>query len=354
MRVLLIETQVTGHHGAYLNGLCKVFGEEDEYQIVLPERMTNFELLKTKAIYIPWMNKGKRQYFQWLGKIIRYTKQYRPDLIHFVYGDDLYRYFGIGLEMLNKIAPVIVTFHQIRRSRLRDFSLRQISAKSQSIIVHTKQLFGQLKEMGIKNIYHIEYPKFNNHERLNKENALRKLEIENTEGKVLLALGGTREDKGLDILLEALQGVKEPFHLIIAGKEEKFSSVFIEERARNYYSRVTCFLEFLSDDKLETCLNAADIIVLPYRRSFDGASGPMGEGVWLRKEIIGPQHGSLGKTIEENHLGYTFKTEDSLSLGKVIAEALIKDWKPDEIYEAYRKELDPNRFVEDYRRVYNH
>ena len=49
-------------------------------------------------------------------------------------------------------------------------------------------------------------------------------------------------------------------------------------------------------------INACDYIVLPYRYSFDGASGPLVDGVIADKIIIGANHGSLGNLINNNNL----------------------------------------------------
>lgn len=165
---------------------------------------------------------------------------------------------------------------------------------------------------------------------------------------VLLALGATRDDKGLDILLDALNFVNHDFQLLIAGKEESFSEEFIDEHTKKYSTKVTKLLKFLDDYKFAECLSAADFVVLPYRKCFDGASGPLGEGVVLGKTIIGPNHGSLGDIIEKNHLGYIFEAENINSLAKVLDKALTRTMQHDKEYLAYQRMLDPEIFAEKY------
>lgn len=352
MKILLVETQITGHHSVYLQGLLTALNDKDDYHIVLPEKITLDSVDDEKISIIPFEEGGKRKYSHWIGELKKIAVAIRPDWIHFVYADDLYRYFGMGLNSIKQIAPLIATCHQVRRSKLRDCSLKCISSKCRKVIVHTRQLYEDFLTLGIKNVDHIEYPQFSKAEQLNKEEVLGALGITKPEGKILLALGGTREDKGLDILLEALKNVDQSFHLIVAGKEESFKREYIESHVTQYRNNVTLFLEFISDEKMLWCLNAADIIVLPYRKSFDGASGPLGEGVWLRKEIIGPAHGSLKRLIEDNHLGRTFISENVDDLVKTIQSAIEEDWCCDTQYEAYRKELDPLRFAEKHRALY--
>ncbi|MDD6213315.1 MAG: glycosyltransferase, partial [Clostridiales bacterium] len=165
-------------------------------------------------------------------------------------------------------------------------------------------------------------------------------------------LGGTRWDKGLDILLDALADIKVPFHLLIAGKAQFFTREEIEKRVAPYAENVTMLLEFLSDEKFSLCLSAADIVVLPYRKQFDGASGPLGEGVWRNKMIVGANHGSLGQIISDNHLGMVFESENVQSLSSVLNKALTVEFCRDEVYVRYRGRMNPERFQKEYGQLY--
>ena len=99
-------------------------------------------------------------------------------------------------------------------------------------------------------------------------------------------------------------------------------------------------------------MNATDIITIPYRKEFNAASGPLGEGASLRKCIVGPCHGNLGDTIEKNHLGYTFLSEDVNSLAEVLNKALKTEFKPDEKYIEYKNSLDVESFLKSYENLY--
>lgn len=353
MKILLIESAVTGHHLSYLNAIIEKQVEGNEVYVILPEKCEISNKVK-KQINIKLYKDGKRDYFKWIKKVNDVIDEIEPDLVHFIYADDLYRYFGIGIKKPVKYKSVL-TVHQLRRGKLHDLSIRMLSAKFSSTVVHTAALKETLGGLKIKTVDHIEYPQFGAHEKEAQEKALESLGINKDEihGKVLLCLGGTREDKGLDILLEALKEVKEPYHLIVAGAEQHFKRDFIEKEAEGYKDKVSLFLEFLSEEKFGHCLNAADILVLPYKKAFDGASGPLGEGVWVEKEIIGPSHGSLGDIIEKHHLGRTFEAENAQDLRRVISEELKKnDFEIDEKYKEYHKMMDVERFKEDYDALY--
>lgn len=81
-------------------------------------------------------------------------------------------------------------------------------------------------------------------------------------------------------------------------------------------------LKWLSREEYIDSIVASDYIILPYTREFNGASGPLAEGVVANKVIIGSNYGSLGKIITENELGYTFEVENSEDLANVIDNAL--------------------------------
>lgn len=106
---------------------------------------------------------------------------------------------------------------------------------------------------------------------------------------------------------------------------------------------------FLSDG-----LGASDIIVLPYRKVFGGASGLLCEGVALGKCIVDLNHGTLGYTIEKKHLGYTFESENAKSLADVLEKALNKNFQLDENYKKYQKSLNPEYFSKSYMNLYKY
>ena len=350
MRVLFIDVSLTGHHKTYLSSLlsrfsdtCLVFLSNDVMEGV--PSICHFN--------IPF---NPNSFFSYLNMIIRLrqvARKFEPEIIHFLYGDAFYRFFGIGLRRLYPKAKIVVTCHQFRRSWLRDFSYRRIGSTTDALVVHTEKLKKYLGDLGIKKVHHVEYPQFGNSKQVDKQEALRVLGVKDEGKKVLLVLGGTRKSKGLDILLNALKHVQLPFHLIIAGKEEYFKRSYILSQIESYRENVSLFLEFLSDEKFGLCLNAADIIVLPYRRSFDGASGPLGEGVWHYKMIVGPAHKSLGDIIRSNHLGKTFKSEDVEDLRDMLCDAIKTEWVPDEKYLEYRQSLDPALFQKKYMKLYS-
>ncbi|MDD6211891.1 MAG: glycosyltransferase, partial [Clostridiales bacterium] len=204
MKLLLIDTLSTGHHISYLQALAKV---EAEVAVVVP---TGAKIEATKVYYLDFWKNGKRHYLGWLYGIDKIIRQWKPDVVHFVYGDDLYRHMGVGIGAVCRNCRSIVTLHQVRYSKLRDVSKQVLARQVDAVVVHTEQTKADLLKLGIKNVYRVEYPQFCQAAQIPKQTALEKLGLGQIDKPVLLALGGTRWDKGLDILLDALADIKVP------------------------------------------------------------------------------------------------------------------------------------------------
>lgn len=348
MKILFVDTSIRGHHAPYFKTLIK----NSDYECVLcvPEKIENLNIKQIIVRNSNFRSRNFIQYCRWINEIKEIAESEKPDAIHFLYGDVFYRYFGMGLSKF-KSYNTIITFHIIKKSFIRDISIKTIFGKIDMGIVHTDALLNQLQGIAIKNVKKIENPHCFYFENITREYARKTLGLSD-HAPVLLAIGGTRYDKGIDILLNALKKVNKPFFLLIAGRELDFNKNYIEENIGPYKDKVKMLMRYLSDEEFYMCINAADIIVLPYRKTFTGASGPLAEGVWQKKTIIGPNHGSLGSLIKDNHLGATFKSEDADDLAKVINEQLDNKHQWNEKAESYRLTLSTDKFALDHKNLY--
>lgn len=352
MKILIYATpDEKGHHLSYLKAIVYGLKEEHEIVAVLPKKIVALECSQRIIKDIDWGTRKFLEYNRLMKEFHKIVRKEKPDYIHIQCGDNFYRFFGIGLSKLKKY-NIVVTFHHMRRSLLRDISMRRIFSIVKCGVVHTSTLKQMLNQMGIDNVSHIEYPSFNEYPSYSGIEARKNLGIASND-PILLALGATREDKGLDVLLEALKKVSNPFVLLVAGKEDAIKKQQIIEMSKDYINKPILILRFLTDDEFNQCIAASDYIVLPYKKHFDGASGPLGEGVTHNKVIIGPKHGSLGQIIEGNHLGFTFESENSDDLAIVIEKALSTEFVHDEKYIGYKMSLDPCLFISKYRKIFN-
>lgn len=348
-KILMVDTSLEGHHQTYLQSLIHAAGAK--VIVCAPDGGGRLFPMIERYDSIPKAGKSWKQYLSMMMSLRRIVRQEKPDILHFVYMDAFYRFGGIGMRLLP--CKKIITCHQFRhRSKTAIRIYRRLSRLSEFVVVHTDELIKVAKGYGIHNAVHVEYPQFNLCSSMDQAAARAKLGIPNDGVPLMLSLGGTRYFKGLDLLLTALKDVTAPFYLLVAGKEESFTEEYIREAMQAYQNRVFLKMAFLSEEEVDCCLQAADIVCLPYRRQFDGASGPLGEGAYRGKMIVGPAHGSIGQTIREHHLGLTFEAENIANLTEILEQALTSAWEPDEKYREYQKLLNPKRFEAEYAAIY--
>ncbi len=350
MKVLYVDIETGGHHQTYLKALMDISGKENV--LVLPEKIESLNAKQYVFRKTDFYNKKLSEYYKWVKEVKGIIKTEKPDVIHFLYGDVFYKYFGLGLEGLKKQYKVVNTIHALKKGKIGIVSLKRIMHLSSVGVVHTHAIFNEVKDAGIENVVHIEYPHFSTGYDVDKAGA-RKYYGLSENAFVLGCIGGTRYDKGLDVLLKALQSVTADFELLVAGAEDAIKREDIEELARPYRERVKLHLNFLTDEEFEMAIQAVDVIVLPYRKTFNGASGPLGEGVAKEKMIIAANHGSLGDIVEKNHLGYTFESENIEALRKVLNTAVQRrNFTYDEKANEYKKSLNAINFQKNYQKIY--
>ena len=340
MKIMYADISTDGHHLIYLNNLLS---EASSGSFAVLPKHEGIVAGRCHSIARPNI-RTLSGYWNWILKIKQIALKEQPDIIHLLDGDSIMRYFGFGLGQL-KAWKVVITFHHLFPGVLRKISMRRMLRLSSVGVFHTEAIEKQVRSFGCKNVRCIPYPCF-------FEAIVQEKKDTSSEPPVLLALGGTRYDKGLDIFLEALKLVDMPFRLIIAGKEEDFHRDYIEQQIQSYKDCVELNLKFLSSEEVLDYLQRSDIIVLPYRKIFDGASGPMNEGIYLGKMIIGPAHGSLGEMIRQYHVGYTFKSENVEDLAKCLQRALKMSFLYDETAKQQQKELNPELFRIRYQELY--
>lgn len=337
MRVLFVEDALDGHHVPYLQGLTS----SDKYEsvVLIPECD---ERIKARQIRLKFPQKNWSDYWKWICAIAKETRNNHYDVVHFVDGDSIMRYFGLGFSLL-RARKIVITYHGFYPGFPRALSYRMMCA-NRTAVVHTEVIQKNLQKTGVKTVNHVEYPSFS----YTAQCALVQNDV-----PVLGALGATRKDKGLDLLLKALEKVHSPYRLLIAGKALDITQDDIEAAKPKLSGRIEYNLDFLSEAEFTRYLNMVDIFVIPYRRSFDGASGPLVEGVARGKMIIGASHGSIGRIITDNHIGKTFESENIEELAAVIEQSLQSQFVYDEVATAYKRRLTVDGFQSAYFAIYS-
>lgn len=154
--------------------------------------------------------------------------------------------------------------------------------------------------------------------KIDKDTARDKLNIPKDK-KAILFFGLIRKYKGLDIMLEAMNGLPEDTILLVAG--EVYGS-FDEYRAiidrHGLKDRVILNLEYLNDDDVPLWFSAADLCVLPYRSATQ--SGIVGISYHFGLPVISTDVGGLREVIEPFQSGIVIDSPDSNLLRDAISK----------------------------------
>lgn len=143
------------------------------------------------------------------------------------------------------------------------------------------------------------------------------------EARVLLFIGAVRAYKGLEELLAAFRALDEPdARLVIAGAPRRPSDAVPVVAAAAGDSRVTLRLEFIPEDQVQVFLNAADVVVLPFRDVL--TSGSMVLAMSFGRAVVAPSLGCLPETLAPGG-GALYEPDDPKGLATALRTALTAD-----------------------------
>jgi len=147
--------------------------------------------------------------------------------------------------------------------------------------------------------------------------------------KVLLFFGTIRENKGLDILLNAMKEIKEDFFLLIAGQIAGAS----EPSANNYRTiiktndisdSIDWIERYITDEEVAEVFKIADAVILPYKKTFHAQSGVLNLAIGYERPCVVSDVGGIGETVRGYDLGIVVRPEDVHDLQRGIRN-ILKD-----------------------------
>jgi glycosyltransferase involved in cell wall biosynthesis len=136
---------------------------------------------------------------------------------------------------------------------------------------------------------------------------------------LLLFCGFVRPYKGLDILLEALPQVlaERPAHLLVAGEFWGGSAAYQEQITQlGLQSAVTLLDRYLANEELVACIDAAAVVVLPYRSATQSAVIQIAFG--RSKPVITTDVGGLAEAVQDGQTGLVVAPEDPTALAAAV------------------------------------
>lgn len=229
--------------------------------------------------------------------------------------------------------PLVLTVHDVRPHETRWWKsprlLRAVYSAVDHIIVHSRHNAEVLMEES-----HVEQSMISVIPHgldpipwsvMTRAEARRQLSLP-TDAPIALAFGAIRHDKGLDLALQALS-LQRDWYLVVAGRANDASPLIALANQLGVESRVCWRIGFIPDDLITPYFIAADVVVLPYKPSFESQSGVLFQAYRHHIPVVVTDVGSLGETVREDGAGIVVPPNDPRAFadGMVMALRLGKN-----------------------------
>jgi len=261
----------------------------------------------------------------------RYIEKAKPDILHYQWVlmpalDCLMfkRFQAMGI-------PLVYTAHNLLPHEERRWHRKQYASlygTVDRIIVHSennrKELLQTFTLDAVK-VHVIPQGDFSDFsgEPLIREKAKEMLGID-SERQIILFFGLIKRYKGLEHLLKAFPMVKKHFpgaRLLVAGKpKEDFSPYENLIADLGIVEDVITQLRFIPYKELAAYFCAADVVVLPYLKTYQSAV--VFTAYTFGRPVIATATGGLPEAIEEGKSGYVVPPADAQMLAEAICEIL--------------------------------
>ena len=134
--------------------------------------------------------------------------------------------------------------------------------------------------------------------------------------QVALFFGQVREDKNLDVFLEAMKVSRNKIHLVVAGEAggrnrkpiEYYEDIAKEMGVEN---QVTFICKYITEEEVATLFAASDWVCLPYNSSFTSQSGVLNVAMHYRRPVLVGSAPVLKETVTSFDIGVV-STEDNV------------------------------------------
>ena len=331
-------TETYGHHIIYLNSLLKIEGTR--------ALQLNVDTRRMKPNFLTVF-----KYYLAIRKQLRAVP--KGNIAHLLYSDIYYKIPFVTSRLLQR-NKTIVTMHSCPSGKIKHWLMKNFCKRVSAVIVHSEYIKNQLENLGLTNIHYVDYPSFYDYSQVPSRNELKKREGLKVSDVVFSALGGIRQDKGLDILLEAFKyidvGIKKNIVLNVAGKEGFLTAKDVEEICQRNGIRARLIIRPLTDEEFMENVEISDYMVMPYRCNMTGNSGPMTEAIVRSIPSIVPAESNLGYIAEHYHVGICFKQENAIDLACSITNCFKTTYKNNE---SYAELLTEKSFINKHINIYS-
>ncbi len=348
-----------GHHWFYNFNILKSLAENNDvfyYTCSIDEQqkellnVNNINLIKSNSNISK--NKVKKHLclFNNLFRVICKSKQKKVDDLTILYLDDCILEVLLLLPLIKLLGvKCYATLHWVPNTEWKIKAINMLLKSNVNIVVHTKYIKERFSEKFKDNITVIGYPM--NDE---KKKVIPSKDIQSDEKIKVLCFGGTWYYKGLDILLESIEGLEKDIKVIIAGNEGDFKKDYILEKLQGFESQIE--LGYVEDERMDELFSETDIVVLPYRKVFSGESGILTEAINYCKPVVVPNIIHFKEIIDEYKNGIVYECENRKSLNEalMITKERINELKANcnTAREKYSENHSIESFVSKYEKLY--
>lgn len=218
--------------------------------------------------------------------------------------------------------------HEERFKAIELFFSRILARLCDKLIVHTnsakqkvKETFKIRRESCIKIIPHGNYIVIYEND-VNKVQARNKLQL-NTTDTIFLCFGLIRKYKCIPELIGAFKKLNVPqTKLLIVGRPCSNEIADEVRKKCDMDKNIKLVFEFIPDDEIQVYMNAADVVVSPYRDIL--TSGAVMLAISFGKPVIAPAIGGIQDILDEKG-SFLFDPLKSNSLAKSMQLALNAD-----------------------------
>jgi len=348
MRVLMVEP--TGRGGMYTYtdalsvGLCDAFANVDVAVLTTGSSKTMlnrpynvkkllFEIMERKADWsqLHW---AVDRFLRCMGNSLkrnRFAIYDCPDVVHIQIGVPVIDQFL--LKPLARRFPVVLTVHDVQPhsehfSSKHSFLRRFFSIPSRLIVHYEGGKSKLVENWGVyaDRIDVIPHGIIPIHNTLDFSDARKRLNLP-LDREIVLLFGSIRANKGLSVLLKALEIVRlqnPRILLVVAGSVprgvnfEPYSNII--ERS-NLSKHVQTFLWFIDDDDVDIFFAASNIVVLPYLK-FESQSGVLLRAYAHKKPVVVSNVGAMGELVSVDNVGLVVEPGEPESLAMAIVSVL--------------------------------
>lgn len=169
-----------------------------------------------------------------------------------------------------------------------------------------------------------------------KEEARSQLGLPNDQ-TLLMFFGMLRKDKGVERLIEAMGRIQGNLRLLLVGTPFDWSKEEILEMIRTHGAekKIETVLQYIPEREIPNYFAAADALILPYRKEYIGAAGPLKTALAFGLPVIATRVRELDEYMKKGKIGVAAEDDRAESIKEAIERFLA-------IGAAGRREMEDN------------